>query len=271
VTELVPSYLTKISRARKHLAELTAAVEAFDATKPYEAYLSTGGKRKLWRYRFTASPENTDIPIVAADVVYNLRSGLDHLAAALVPPKMARHVMFPIFWPGVWDSGADGENEQVAKDRGRWDTTTREMRPEAVSILRGLQPDPDVEHQIHHLIVLNRLSNSDRHSRFPVYASGLQDLTAIIDGGRMGNVPVAGVPPWFRSAYLIDRGEIGFPGMKSLPKEVDIQGTAIVMIRLGEGHRSVGIPDAFENAIRYIETEVVAPLLPYVYSGPSRR
>jgi hypothetical protein len=32
------------------------------------------------RLEFTSLPENTDVPLIAADAVYNLRSALDHPA-----------------------------------------------------------------------------------------------------------------------------------------------------------------------------------------------
>ena len=87
-------------------------------------------KKRVHRFHFTRQPGD-DVAIVAADFVYNIRSGLDHLAPALVPPAHRTSVMFPIFFQGVWDDPVDGENEQRLKERKRWRTTTRHMHPDA--------------------------------------------------------------------------------------------------------------------------------------------
>jgi hypothetical protein len=262
---LVPSFLAKVSRAKKHLADLEAAVEQYRAGHPYGAVECVENKKKVWRLRFSASPENTQIPIIAADLTYNLRSSLDHLAAALVPASHASHVAFPIFWPDVWGSPVPGENEQLAKDRSRWNTYTRRMRPEAVAILRKLQPDQDVTFRVHHLLAINRLSNTDRHTKFPVFAVGLKNPVGKVDGklGKL-NIP-GGVPEGYHDSFLEADSEIGFPQLKEPPAHVEVEGIPIVIIRFTEEQGNVEIPDTFTNAINFIETEVVAPLIPYLW------
>lgn len=45
---------------------------------------------------FTSDPANTDIPIILADAIYNLRAALDHLIMSpLVPSKQARERHVP--------------------------------------------------------------------------------------------------------------------------------------------------------------------------------
>ena len=61
--------------------------------------------RHVCRLEFTRDPADTDIPIVLADVVCNLRSSLDHLMSCLVPKKQVGHIYFPIYFQGVWDTG----------------------------------------------------------------------------------------------------------------------------------------------------------------------
>lgn len=256
----------KISRAKKHLAELDAAVARYRDSHPYEAYLA--GKRKpVWRMRFTSSPANTQIPIIAADLVYNLRSGLDHLAAALVPASFASHVAFPIFQPGIWEPPADGENKELTDARGRWNTYTRKMPPEAVAILRALQPGQDVTHRVHHLVLINRLSNTDRHTKFPVFASGLKDPKATIDSddrAKLGSVTIGNVPEGYGGAFLEDGGEIAFPSLNRVPTNVDLHGEPTIIIRLTKNQGNIPVPEAFANSINYIENEIMTPLLPYV-------
>src|SRR4051794_33023831 len=116
---IVPSYVAKVTRAKQHLIDLEAEIERYALRKPYTVRERIEGKkkRKVRRLAFTEDPANTDIPIIAADVIYNLRSGLDHLMASLAPSARRSSVMFPVFWQGVWDAPIEGENEQRLKDR----------------------------------------------------------------------------------------------------------------------------------------------------------
>jgi hypothetical protein len=88
-TAVVPSYLSKLSRAEKHLVDLKEAIDAYAASKPYAASKGFEGKKQkvVHRLVFKADPANTDIPIIATDVIYNLRSGLSHLMSRLVGNK----------------------------------------------------------------------------------------------------------------------------------------------------------------------------------------
>ena len=84
--------------------------------------------------------------------------------------------MFPIFWQGVWEPPVPGDDEERTKARQRWRTYTREMRPEAIAHLKWLQP-PDTggsNDRLDVLTVINRLSNTDRHSKLPVISTGLK-------------------------------------------------------------------------------------------------
>ena len=176
VPELVPSYLKKLARAEQHFAELKVEIGRYADRTPYRIATTAKSGRRVHRLEFTSFPENTDIGIIAADVVYNLRSGLDHLAAALVPRSYRSHVMFPIFWRGVWEDPVPGEDKQRTKDRERWKTSTRKMRPEAVDHLKTMQPREVGDHDrvVNFLSVLNRLSNTDRHKEFPLMVTALK-------------------------------------------------------------------------------------------------
>lgn len=267
MVELVPSYLLKINRAKKHLTDLEAAVAKYRDGRPYEAYQTTDKRKPVWRLRFTSSPANTQMPIIAADLVYNLRSGLDHLAAALVPSSFASHVAFPIFWPGIWEPPVEGENRERTDARGRWNTYTRKMPAGAIAILRDVQPDQDVTHRVHHLLLVNRLSNTDRHTKFPVFAGGLKDPTATIggeDGTKFGALNIRNVPEGYGGAFLEDDGEIAFPELNRVPRTVELHGEPTIIIRLTKVRGNTLIPDALAKSISYIEREVIWPLLPYV-------
>jgi hypothetical protein len=128
---IVPSYIAKISRAKKHLVELHEAIDEYAASSPYTVSHGVEGKKQkiIHRLVFTAQPENTEIPIIAADVIYNLRSALDHLMSCLVPNKQRSSVIFPVMFQGVWDAPAPGENAERTKLRERWASDTKSLKP----------------------------------------------------------------------------------------------------------------------------------------------
>ena len=174
------SYDLKIDRAEKHLVDAETAIADYCARHPYAVRKRMEGQKQKvrWRLQFTEQPHD-DIALMLADFLYNMRSGLDHLAAALVPAKKRRSVAYPIFWKGVWEPSIKGENQQRYKDRERWNSYTREMHPDAVALIKVNQPD-DLganESNGHPLAVLNRLRNADAHAKLPVVASLLREPT----------------------------------------------------------------------------------------------
>src|SRR6185312_674245 len=123
MTEIVPPYLTKLRSAKEDLDRLQREIDAFSERKPYTGLERAEGKRKpkVGRLAITASPPNTEIPRILGDIVYGLRSGLDHLMYVLIPNEQrARRAMLPIFFQGVWEADAPGDNEQRLKERSRW-------------------------------------------------------------------------------------------------------------------------------------------------------
>jgi hypothetical protein len=97
VVAIVPSYLKKLAKAKEDLAALEAEIERYVMRDPYRVVESAEGKRqpKVRRLEITGDPANTEIPIIAGGIIYNLRSGLDHFFSALVPKKQRRSAQFP--------------------------------------------------------------------------------------------------------------------------------------------------------------------------------
>jgi len=184
MAEIVPSFVGKLDRAETHLVELKAAIERYGGTdpgtRPYTVRKRVESKRKgeVHRLHFTRSVENTDVPYIAADALYNLRASLDHLMAAMVPAKDRDSVMFPIFWRGVERPFIERENEQRRKDRERWLSIARRTQTGAVAFLKRLQPPDDAPNKQtpHALRILNQLANTDRHTKLPIVAHGVDGL-----------------------------------------------------------------------------------------------
>jgi hypothetical protein len=88
------SYDLKFDRAEKHLIDLETEVSRYCATHPYAITQSREGRRQqpVWRFTYTSQPPDV-IALITADFIYNVRSGLDHLSATLVPANDRQ--MFP--------------------------------------------------------------------------------------------------------------------------------------------------------------------------------
>jgi hypothetical protein len=207
--------------------------------------------------------------MIAADLIYNVRSGLDHFAAALNPRKMRGNVMFPIFSEGVWDEGRTGENKEQMKARERWNTSTREMQPGAVAILKEMQPPEsarDDAGNLHLLVLLNRLSNKDRHTELPLMPVGLADF------GAMWQLP--GSDQWYGGferrtwGMVNDNAEIGVPDGAM---NVKVTGTPKLAIRASGPDWEVEVPLYFDNLVNYVRNYVFTPLFPFLCVPPAKK
>lgn len=258
---LVPSFVSKLSRAETHLAELSRAIESYSGTHPYEVVYRMEGQLRVPFLKFTSNPDNTDIPVIAGDVVQNLYAGLNHLAV-LLARRNRGSIMFPIFWQGVWEPAQSGENGQLTKDRERWTTYVRDMRPQAVTILKQLQPpdDGDRAGEIHKLRLIQRLANTDRHKQLNAIATGLSNLNATItrvDGTSMDYVDVPA-----RLAIVKDGARIFLN-----PGELDVvvHGDPQVVIHVSDPDGEITLPDGFQRLIEWVRERVTGPLGSMIY------
>lgn len=167
---IVPSYLRKLTKAQEDLAALEEEIERYVMRDPYRVVESAESKRqpKVRHLEITSDPANTEIPTIAAGIIYNLRSGLDHFMSALVPTKQRGSVQFPIYFRGVWEDAVGVENGQREKERGRWRSDTKALQEPVLDILKGLQPADGAEQpedEAHVLQTINQLANADDHTR----------------------------------------------------------------------------------------------------------
>jgi hypothetical protein len=107
-----PSWWLKIDRAKRHFREFELEAKRYSDRRPYRAERVGYRKnnRQHWRYvlRITEQPPLTLSPILG-DAFHNLRSALDHMAAALVPSERRSHSQFPILTVDLWALNEVGE------------------------------------------------------------------------------------------------------------------------------------------------------------------
>lgn len=265
-----PSYIGKINRAESHLKQLKAAIDRYGGSdedgRPYAVGKSMEGKpkRQTFRLEFIRAVDTTTIPYIFADALYNLRSSLDHLMYSCATKK-PDSVSFPIFWRNVWDPPVDGENKQRSKDRERWASIADKLPDEAVAFLKRLQPPdgPDDPTSPNGLRVLNGLVNNDRHSKLPVFASGLSEVQVWNlqqDGSTIRGLGI--IEP---DAFMADGANIQAPDGTV---DMEIKGTPRIVIRTGlkdaQGRpRNVPILHLVEEMITFIRDTVMPPLIPF--------
>lgn len=260
---IVPSYIAKVARAKKHLIDLQAAIDVYAAGHPYTVRERIEGKkqRKVWRLAFTADPANTDTPLIAADAIYNLRSSLDHLMSSMVPRNQRSSVMFPVYFEGVWGAPRPGEDKQRSKERARWASDTKSLGEPALAILKGLQPADGGgdEDGIDLLRLLYRLSNRDKHEKLPVIAAGLREpfvTFALPDGSERRMIGSRAHPAFENNADI-----------RNLPDgamDVKIEGTPVVAIRVTEPEGHLPLPEFLWDIASRIESDIIPPLLRFV-------
>lgn len=224
---------------------------------------------QAYRLHFTAGVQNTEIPVIAADVVHNIRSGLDHLAAALVPPQCRGDGAFPILWHRVWEPDVQGEDKQRTRARKRWRDLTRHMDPGAVAVLKEYQP-PDARVQpigtLNLLSVINKLSNTDKHEQFPTHVPGLRYPVTVrcrqVDGR-----PGEGVVDQGPDRLVEDQTDI--QGLPEGAVDVEIEGAPLVALRVRGEHGYVPIPSFFRDGIeQHIRGDLFPRLVPFVHPAP---
>jgi hypothetical protein len=273
---IVPSYIGKVRRAEKHIIELKAAISKWAGvssdTRPYTVRPRPQGKhqgRVRWELHFTAGVANTDVPLIAADVIYNLRSSLDHLIAACVKSADRKSVMFPIFWKGVWEPAIPGENSERTKARNRWASIAGKVPTDAVAVLKSLQPPDDAgdAQQGDVLRILNELSNNDRHTKLPLIANGLEGIL-IVWQLPDGKIMRGWSPPDANGATFVENGA-EIQGVPNGAVHMESYGAPEIVVR--RAVRSKQIPNDIslvsflDQAVGVIKGRVTPSLMPHLW------
>lgn len=263
---LAPSFLLKMERAEKHLLDLRDEISKFCETHPYKVIESIEGSKRAHRLKITSSPPLA-IGLIAGDFIHNVRSGLDHLACALVPPGHQSRVSFPIMWQGIWNDPVAGEEPFRAEARERWERLTKHMKPEAVAIIKALQPPDDQGRDpnwSHNLRLLHGLWNRDKHRQLVAVSTGVRESIgtwSTPDGTIRTSPDKSGAPAW---EYLFDGAELGFP---EDAVNATLTGVPIVVLEVGSGGQ-VQIPASFEGILRFVREGVIDRLIPFLWVTP---
>lgn len=251
MADATPYFDLKLARAAVHVEEFKRRSQEYLSSCDYDFTGETYNDHRIARLSISPLPER-DLAIVAGDVLYNVRSCLDQVAAALVPRKHRRDVMFPIFHEGVWDE----EIKEKADAAHRWQKLVGLVHPDAVPVLKGVQPLTGQE--TNGLRMLNALCNRDKH------------FGALSVDPRL-------VGPQLRSVYADGRAagkglseDEGMPNGEPVRLDLEVTEFAFkgdIVLVLDAPHLDVPggfrVPDVFDALLAYTSV-VLTHLRPYV-------
>jgi hypothetical protein len=183
------SWDTKLERAKHHLRDFEGRIPASDErrTYPVSEKLENDGEQDLYVGRLDI-PEPSDplLPIIAGELMFNLRSALDHLAVAMTAEPTPA-TAFPIFTTDI-DEREPGSRQYLhRKARSKWKARTKGFPDGAMPIVEAAQPymhrreGRDPEHAA--LALLGSLQNADKHNRLILVVSGLRSPVIWLDNG----------------------------------------------------------------------------------------
>jgi hypothetical protein len=194
-------WLIKLARAEEHLAALSGEVADYLDQEPARITVDRQGEVYELRLRVDVPPP-VRWSAVLGDVLHNVRSALDSLVFALlvtsgtsVTPKQEHSIAFPIAltddkYKGLrWHRGLASEDVRRA---------FRGVQPFAqVEGLQGLSSGQVAASIAHHpLIVLQRLSNADKHRTLHPTLCALDVMYVALPNGVTSQWQPGDVWPW---------------------------------------------------------------------------
>ena len=230
-----PSWGLKVIRAHQHLAAITKLVDriAGDSPRP----IRVAERHEAGRWSYTAHSDLVIDPMLAViigEFLYDLRSALDHIAAANVPAERIGVSQFPIFTEDIWQHVPDGIDARRIKDQqSQWNKWTKGMPPAIDNLIKDMQPyqnaskyssNPDD----HALAILNEYQNADKHRELNIISSGIEDPHATVTWptGVRKEIDFRNAPP---GTFLPEGGKC-FDS--AVPVKMDLSGTVrIAMAR----------------------------------------
>jgi hypothetical protein len=216
------SWRLKLYRAEKHFSDLKQAIGVPIGRHPYPV-TEVFDPRGEYDYRivFPEHPLDEEIPIVVGDLLFNIRSGLDHLFAALIPGEDKGRAQFPIFTNNPLEVNPVTGQYVRPPSRGAWLTQTKGVPCPALAVTAMLQPfyqarDTGISPEHHSLAVLATLQNADKHEKLTFLGPVLKKVQVEVEGvGTFGIVPgLYSGASVFTSPYKVNvkaEGEIGIP------------------------------------------------------------
>jgi len=188
----------KLVRAAKHLRAIKRSIASYSARQPHTFVKTAKGKKRL----NIPKPPPPEISILAGEMVYQMRSALDHLAfdivkhnpnAASVDPSWQEHCQFPL---KTWVPG--GGTLPAAKNKFAKDLPG--ISDKAFAVIERMQPYYRKGALNNALGFLAYLSNIDKHRHLNLVRPRIRRKETVKYRSGLNS----------RSSQALDRGAIIF-------------------------------------------------------------
>jgi hypothetical protein len=187
------SWWLKLERAKKHLHDIDDLLDRMRDPKPGALRVEKERQGAQWVYtvHHDIKPDRM-LPLVISDYLFNLRSALDHIAAANVRPTAFEKSQFPIFTED-FRTFSPGEPQRFKGYRDSWKDLRKRMTPAVFAAIEEVQPfqtclkDSSNPNEAL-LALLNDFQNTDKHRQLGVIDAGLLDPSGFVfeqDGTRL--------------------------------------------------------------------------------------
>ena len=254
----------KIIRAQEHLDALDRENKAYMDSDSYEIVYERDGERSRHVYRFhVRQPPPLRLSILMGDCLYNLRSGLDHLAWQLVllnDGTPTTRTDFPIFK----DEPVFREHK---KNKRAPTGVVGGVSQQAAALIERLQPynRTDGPPEGHPHWVLHHLNNVDKHRRLSLIALGSTNTQTTLTNAAGHPIMALQLLDHPQGAGPVDDGaEIGvFPILGNPEMKVQFQAGAFVALNEATmpNHRPIGY--VIEDSLEFVRDVVIPGFEPF--------
>jgi hypothetical protein len=266
------SWREKVERAKHHLSDFEALIAPFEDRRSYPVSegFETEDEGRVWTCRLDIpEPEDPLLPIIAGDLMFNLRSALDHLATAMVR-RSSQRTAFPLFTTDLHEQDPITGDYLHGEDRERWEAMTKGFPKRAMPIVEFVQPyhmrrqgrDP----RYGALALLRVFQNADKHRRLALIVGGFQSpiIWYQLTPTRKRRVPNPRIPD---DGRLPPRAPV-HRSLDPLPSGVYVEAEGIVDVMIGDGRRReyYSCPGIFRSMIKDV-SGVLDQLEPYIRAG----
>lgn len=277
------SWTLKVQRAEHHFQELRRELAEYSNDPTYEVVpvdplprcCKHGGRCWDYQLHMTRQP-GPQMAVIAGDVLFNLRSALDHIAVAMVPQKARRGASFPIEVMPIWEREGRRFLVREPDGRRRFRSATRGMPTGAITIIERLQPyrgrkeGPEQEA----LYQLSRLNNADKHRQLVTFAGGLLNMISDVNAaGTFTRHVFRNEQPgtaFARDGQHVLHFSSTPAGLTKSDVTIQVTGTPVVGIKIeapyGRDKRVgfIGLEELLATLIRHIGERILPALEPYV-------
>ncbi|MGB9112033.1 MAG: hypothetical protein WCF24_04820 [Acidimicrobiales bacterium] len=250
---MTESWRLKFRRAETHFSGLQEQIGIPIGRQPYRVteILNTDGS---YEYRLFFPPLPETISLVVGDMLFNVRSSLDHLFCAFIPGDDKGRAQFPIFVHDPFEVDQSTGKYMRPWAYGAWKKQTEGVPDPVLEVVWQLQPfhqallRPGARSSNHTLNVLRTLQDVDKHSQLTFLGPVLNKTEVTVEG-----YGTFGIVPGYHDGSLIHDS----------PNKVNVHVEGEVGIPFGV-RRDEGweYPMTFQMILRFVSDEVFPALEP---------